>query len=62
MNTYVYSIAWRFSSENFSYGIIKADSVKEAEEKLQKANPSAIHIAAWEIEFDEDGIYEVYSH
>jgi hypothetical protein len=62
MNLYVYSIAWRYSSENFEYGIIKANSEKEAEEILKRINPTAIHVSAWEPEFDSDGTYSVYSH
>lgn len=62
MNLYVYSIAWRYSSENFEYGIIKAGSEKEAEEILKRDNPTAIYIAAWEPEFDSSGTCSVYSH
>jgi hypothetical protein len=52
MNIYKASIWWRYSS--VEYGLIKANSIEEAEEKLKSIFPSSIGVEVAELEFGED--------
>ncbi len=59
---FVYSLYWRYASENFEHGIIKAESKEEAIETLKKANPTIIYEPeVYEPEFDSIDSYIVYS-
>lgn len=62
MNIYQYHICWKYSSENFEFGIIKANSIEEAEATLKRINPNIIGCYVYETYFDENGIQEIYSH
>ena len=64
MKLYYYAVWWRYSSDNFAYGIVKAETREEAKDKVNKANPGNIDIAVSDIEdddFTEWGTYEIYS-
>lgn len=62
MKTYIANIYWRFSSENFEYGLIQANSEEEAKTKLKALNPNALSVYAYELEFDSDGYCPIYEH
>ena len=62
MKLFVLHIYWRFSSENFEYGIIYAKDELEAEQKARLSNPTAMNINAYEVEPDSNGYYMIYSH
>ena len=61
LKLFLYSVWWRYSSENFEEGIIKAESIEDAEKRLKKIYPECIGCNARDIEFDEDDICIVYS-
>jgi len=62
MKLFQYHICWKYSSENFEFGIIQANSIEEAEATLKRANPNIIGCNVYEIFYDEYGICEIYSH
>lgn len=64
MKLFEYSIAWRFSSENWEIGLVKAESKEKAEELVRESNPGIIHCSIYDtIEGIADNeIYSLYSH
>jgi hypothetical protein len=62
MKLFILHIFWKYSAENFEYGIIKAENAEEAEKKGKQLNPDCIDIYAYELEFDNDGYCSIYKH
>lgn len=62
MNLYQISVYWKYSSENYEYGIMKADSEEDAIAKVKLIYPEAIKIFAYEPVFDESGYSVIFSH
>lgn len=63
MKLFEYSVAWKYSSENWEVGIVKASSREEAEELLRKEYPNAISISVYDTidNLSDNEIYCIYS-
>ncbi len=63
MKLFEYHLAWRFSSENWEVGIIKAESVEDAEKILKKENPTAITCSVYDTieDIKDNESYSIYS-
>lgn len=61
MKLFYYSVWWRYSSDNFEYGIIQAESEEQAKETVDKARPGNIGVSVGEIHWDENSMFESYS-
>lgn len=64
MKLWEYSIAWRYSSENWEVGIIKAETKEKAKEILRTANPEAISINIYDTieDIGDNSYHTIYSH
>lgn len=62
MNIYRVDFDWQFASENFEYGLIKADTLEKATKKAKNMYPDA-RVYVYELEFNEKDycvIYKLY--
>lgn len=64
MKLWEYSIAWRYSSENWEIGVVKAETKEDAERLVREANPSIIYCSVWDTISDlaDNQVYTIYSH
>ncbi len=62
MKIFKYHVCWRFSSENFCYGLVWANSEEEAKEKLTKQYPNKIGLDITELIKPDDDVEEIYDH
>lgn len=62
MRLFEYNVAWRFSSENWEVGVVKAETKESAEEILKQKFPDAISINVYDtLEPDDNEVYAIYS-
>lgn len=63
MKFWEYYIAWKYSSENWEIGIVKAESKEQAEKLVRDAKPSIIFCDIYDTidDLSDNEVYTLYS-